>query len=69
MLLRVFDPKIRTIDHAKCVVKIANKVGVSQKTTRVAVRLMREIVAMQISAGRGPMGITATTLYIACLQE
>jgi hypothetical protein len=34
----------------------------------MAVRIMREIVAMQISAGKGPMGIAATVLYIACMQ-
>jgi len=67
-LLRTFDPKIPTVDHARCITRIANKVGVSEKTKRVAVRIMREIVAMQISAGKGPMGIAATVLYVACLQ-
>jgi transcription initiation factor TFIIIB Brf1 subunit/transcription initiation factor TFIIB len=57
------------VDHAKCITRIANKVGVSEKTKRVAVRIMRKVVAMQISAGKGPMGIAATVLYIACMQE
>ncbi|MGI0048141.1 MAG: transcription initiation factor IIB, partial [Nitrososphaera sp.] len=60
MLVRTFDPKIPTVDHARCITRIANKVGVSEKTKRMAVRIMREIVAMQISAGKGPMGIAAT---------
>jgi transcription initiation factor TFIIB len=68
LLLRTFDPKIPTVDHARCITRIANKVGVSEKTKRVAIRIMREIVAMQISAGKGPMGIAATVLYIACMQ-
>ena len=34
----------------------------------MAVKIMRQVVAMQISAGKGPMGISATVLYIACLQ-
>ncbi len=67
-LVRTFDPKIPTVDHARCITRIANKVGVSEKTKRMAVRIMREIVAMQISAGKGPMGIAATVLYIACMQ-
>ena len=29
---------------------------------------MRQVIAMQVSAGKGPMGIAATVLYIACLQ-
>jgi transcription initiation factor TFIIB len=67
-LVRTFDPKIPTVDHVRCITRIANKVGVSEKTKRVAVKIMREIVAMQISAGKGPMGIAATVLYISCMQ-
>ena len=67
-LLRAFDPQIPVVDHARCITKIGNKVGVSEKTKRAAIRIMREIVAMQISAGKGPMGIAATVLYIACMQ-
>ncbi|MEP0824371.1 MAG: transcription initiation factor IIB [Nitrososphaera sp.] len=67
-LVRTFDPKIPTVDHARCVTRIANKVGVSEKTKRAAIKIMRDIVAMQISAGKGPMGIAATVLYIACMQ-
>jgi transcription initiation factor TFIIB len=68
LLAHTFDPKIPTVDHAMCITRIANKVGVSEKTKRVAIRIMREIVAMQITAGKGPMGIAATVLYIACMQ-
>jgi transcription initiation factor TFIIB len=68
LLVRTFDPKIPTVDHARCVTRIANKVGVSEKTKRVAIKIMREIVTMQISAGKGPMGIAATVLYVACMQ-
>lgn len=68
VLVRTFDPKIPAVDHARCITRIANKAGVSEKTKRVAIRIMREIVAMQISAGKGPMGIAATVLYIACLN-
>jgi len=67
-LVRAFDPQIPVVDHARCVTRIANKVGVSEKTKRVAIKIMREIVAMQISAGKGPMGMAATVLYIACLH-
>jgi transcription initiation factor TFIIB len=68
LLVRTFDPKIPAVDHVRCITRIANKVGVSEKTKRMAIKIMREIVAMQISAGKGPMGIAATVLYIACLN-
>ncbi|MFL6490112.1 MAG: transcription initiation factor IIB family protein [Nitrososphaera sp.] len=68
LLVHTFDPKIPAVDHIRCITRIANKVGLSEKTKRLAVKIMREVVAMQISAGKGPMGIAATVLYIACLQ-
>ncbi len=66
LLVRTFDPKIPTVDHMRCITRIANKAGVSEKTKRIAIKIMREIIDMQISAGKGPMGIAATVLYIAC---
>jgi transcription initiation factor TFIIB len=64
----VFDPKIPAIDHIRCITRIANKVGVTERTKRLALKIMRDVIAMQISAGKGPMGIAATVLYIACLH-
>jgi len=69
LLVRTFDPKIPAIDHIRCVTRIANKAGVSEKAKRIAINLMREVLAMQISAGKGPMGIAATVLYIACMNS
>ncbi|HYX71368.1 MAG TPA: transcription initiation factor IIB, partial [Nitrososphaera sp.] len=68
LLVHTFDPKIPAIDHIRCITRIANKVGLTEKTKRMAVKMMRQVVAMQISAGKGPMGIAATVLYVACLQ-
>jgi transcription initiation factor TFIIB len=68
LLLHTFDPKIPAIDHIRCITRIANKVGLSEKTKRTAINIMRQVTAMQISAGKGPMGIAATVLYIACLK-
>lgn len=69
LLVQIFDPKVPAVDHMMCITRIANKAGVSEKTKRMAIRIMREIIAMQISAGKGPMGIAATVLYIACLNS
>jgi transcription initiation factor TFIIB len=68
VMVRAFDPRIPLVDHARCITRIANKAGVSEKTKRIAIKIMREIVAMQISAGKGPMGMAATVLYVACLS-
>ena len=68
LLVHTFDPRIPAIDHMRCITRIGNKVGVSEKTKRMAIKIMRQVIAMQVSAGKGPMGIAATVLYIACLQ-
>jgi len=68
LLVQTFDPRIPAVDHIRCITRLANKVGLSEKTKRMAVKIMRHVIAMQISAGKGPMGIAATVLYIACLQ-
>ena len=68
LLVHTFDPKIPAIDHIRCITRIANKVGVTERTKRLALKIMRDVIAMQISAGKGPMGIAATVLYIACLH-
>jgi transcription initiation factor TFIIB len=68
LLVHTFDPKIPAIDHIRCITRIANKVGVTEKTKRLAVKIMRNVIAMQVSAGKGPMGIAATVLYVACLH-
>ena len=69
LLVRTFDPKIPAVDHIRCITRIANKAGVSEKSKRIAIKIMREIIAMQISAGKGPMGMAATVLYIACTNS
>jgi transcription initiation factor TFIIB len=68
LLVQTFDPKIPAIDHIRCITRIANKVGVTEKTKRLAMKIMQSVIAMQVAAGKGPMGIAATVLYIACLQ-
>jgi transcription initiation factor TFIIB len=69
LLVHTFDPKIPVVDHIRCITRIANKAGVTERTKRVAMKLMRNVIGMEVSAGKGPMGIAATVLYIACLQN
>jgi transcription initiation factor TFIIB len=60
------DLKIPLIDPVKCLVKLANKIGVNEKVKRYGISYMRQAIACNISAGRDPMGLAATILYISC---
>ena len=69
ILVLELDIKVPLVDPMKCIVKIANQVGVSEKTKRAAMNIMNDLVKMEISAGKLPMGLAATVLYMACLKN
>ena len=62
------DLRIPLIDPIKCLVKLANKTHVDEKITRYAIGYLKQIIDSNISAGKDPMSIAATTLYLACLH-
>ena len=63
------DIKIPIVDPMSCIIRIANKVSLSDKTKRQAIRLMGNIAKDEIvlSAGKNPMGFAASILYLASI--
>ena len=51
----------------KCIAKMANKANLNEKTRRTAMSIMNELVQKELSAGKDPMGLAATVLYLSCL--
>ena len=41
----------------KCVVKVANKATIDEKTKRHAIEIMEDVTNREISAGKNPMGL------------
>ena len=68
MLLSELDLKIPNPDPMKCIVRVANKAGLNEKTKRIAMDIMDDVTKREISAGKDPMGMAATVLYISCLN-
>ena len=66
MLVFGFDIKIPITDPMKCIAKVANKLGINEKTKKQAMNIMNEIVKREMSPGKVPMGLAATVLYLAC---
>jgi transcription initiation factor TFIIB len=62
------DLKIPLIDPVRCLVRLANKTGVSEKLKRSAIDYLKQVKDSNISAGKDPMSITATVLYLTCLH-
>jgi len=67
LLVLELDIKVPLIDPTKYVAQIANKVGISEKTKRMAINAMQDIIKKELSAGKNPVGLAATVLYLACL--
>lgn len=67
ILVLELDIKVPLVDPMKCIAKIANKANLSEKTKRMAMDTMNDLVKKEISAGKLPMGLAATVLYMSCL--
>ncbi|MGH9934048.1 MAG: transcription initiation factor IIB [Nitrososphaerales archaeon] len=67
LLIKELDLKMPVVDPAKCISKIANKAGISEKSKRKALEMIRMAIDEKISSGKGPMGLAATALYMACV--
>ena len=69
LLLKEMDIKMPVVDPTKCVSRIASRAGLSEKTKRRALEILRRAEETRISAGKDPMGLAAASLYVACTLE
>ena len=56
------------IDPMKCIVKVANNADLNENTKRRAMDVMNNLSKREISAGKHPMAVAATVLYVSCLK-
>lgn len=49
--------------------KVANKANLSEKIVRHAISIMNDVTNNEIAAGKDPMAIAATVLYISCIKN
>lgn len=68
-LIVELDFKVPNIDPMKCIVKVANKANLSEKTVRHAISIMSDVTDNEISAGKDPMVLAATVLYVSCIKN
>jgi transcription initiation factor TFIIB len=59
------DLKIPIVDPLKCIARVANKANLSEKTKRQAAEIMNNVTKRGISAGKDPMGLAASVLYLS----
>lgn len=69
IMVNELDMKIPMADPMKCIVKIANQLDMGEKSRRIAFNMMNNITSKEKSAGKVPMGLAATVLYLACQRS
>lgn len=69
LILKEMELKVPLIDPIKCIPVIASRVGLSEKTRRRALELLRKAAEKPGFAGKIPMGLAAAALYMAALME
>jgi transcription initiation factor TFIIB len=65
LLILELDLKVPMVDPVKCIVKVANKTKLSEKTKRHAMSIMNYVTKSGISAGKDPMGLAGSVLYLS----
>jgi len=68
LLVNELDLKMPVVDSVQNVARIASKIGISEKTKRYASEILRKAEENKISAGKNPMALAATALYISCVK-
>jgi len=68
ILVNELNLKMPVVDSVQHVARIASKIGLSEKTKRYAIEILRKAEENKTSAGKNPMSLAATALYISCLK-
>jgi transcription initiation factor TFIIB len=68
-LLREMDLTMPVADAARSVHRIASQVGFSERVVRKAIGIVDTVEKREISAGKSPMGLAASSLYLAGVIE
>lgn len=66
LLISELDIRVPIADPMNCIVRIANTAELSEKTKRHAFNIMSEVIKREIPAGKHPMSLAATILYMSC---
>ena len=61
--------KMPVVDPIQCIARISSKLKIPEKTKRYAIKVLKDAQDRKESAGKDPMGLAATALYLSCVQN
>ncbi len=67
VLVEKLELKMPVVSSVYCIARIANKVGISEKSKRFAVKILKDYEQSGEVAGKSPTGLAASALYLACV--
>ena len=67
LMLRELDITIPKPNAQLMIPQIAAKVGISERTQQKAVEILQRATELRATAGKSPIGLAATALYMACI--
>ncbi len=68
LLVKELELNMPVVDPVQNVSRIGSKLGLSEKTKRYAMEILRKAEENKVSAGKNPMALAATALYISCVK-
>jgi transcription initiation factor TFIIB len=69
ILINSLDLRVESYDSSNFVNRIASVVGISEKTRRDALYILSNAKEKGISAGKNPVAMAATALYLSCVNN
>jgi transcription initiation factor TFIIB len=69
LLVKELNMTMPVVDSVQNVARIASKIGLSEKTKRYAIKILRKAEENKTSSGKNPMGLAAAALYLSCIKN
>jgi transcription initiation factor TFIIB len=69
LLYHELELRMPVVDSVQCIARISSKLAIPEKTKRDAVKVLQGAQERKESAGKDPMGLAATALYLSCVKN
>ena len=69
LLHHELELKMPVVDSIQCIARISSKLDITEKTKRYAVKVLKDAQERKESAGKDPMGLAASALYLSCVHN
>jgi transcription initiation factor TFIIB len=69
LIVSKLELKIPVLDPTKCIARVANNANLSEIIKRKAIDVMYKITDNELAAGKDPMGLAASLLYLSSMNN